>query len=149
MYQPETNAHVYNNTIIANGSGYVIGVDSLVPGEFKNNIIVGVSGITLLKSDYSYHNPNWISDYNDWRGTGGFQLARTQYSTLTAWAAVVGGEVHSITSDPLFTTNYPNFHLRSGSPCIDAGTNVGLTTDFDGSSIVGVPDIGAYEYKSP
>ena len=155
MYQPGINAHVYNNTIVANGSGYAIGVDSLVPGIFKNNIIVGVSGIGLLESDHSYHNPQWVSDYNDWRGTGGFQLARahyfarTHYSTLTAWAAVVGGEVHSITSDPLFTNNYPNFHLRSGSPCIDAGTDVGLTTDFDGRSIVGVPDIGAYEYKSP
>ena len=39
-----------------------------------------------------------------------------------------------------------NLALAAGSGCINAGTNVGLTTDYLGHSIVGAPDIGAYEY---
>lgn len=40
-----------------------------------------------------------------------------------------------------------DFHLKSGSPAIDAGaTGLGIAVDHDGSARVGVPDIGAYEY---
>jgi LysM repeat protein len=53
-------------------------------------------------------------------------------------------------SDPLFvSTATPDFHLQSTSLAINAGTNVGLTSDYEGNSIVGLPDIGAYEYQPP
>ena len=39
-----------------------------------------------------------------------------------------------------------NFHLTSGSSPINAGTNVGFSNDYDGKSISGNPDIGAFEY---
>ncbi|MHC4499232.1 MAG: LamG-like jellyroll fold domain-containing protein, partial [Planctomycetota bacterium] len=49
-----------------------------------------------------------------------------------------------------------DFHLRSGSPCIDAGDNAEVlpseTVDFDGSPRIrnGVVDMGAYEfYRGP
>lgn len=45
--------------------------------------------------------------------------------------------------------NAENFHQGTGSPCINAGVDVGLTTDFDGRAIKGLPDIGAYEYMAP
>ncbi len=56
--------------------------------------------------------------------------------------------------NPLFVsairTNVPNvdFRLQPQSPAINAGANVGLTTDFLGNPIVGLPDIGAYEYQA-
>jgi hypothetical protein len=40
-----------------------------------------------------------------------------------------------------------DYHLRAGSPAINAGVDVGLTTDADGKPISGKPDIGAYEYQ--
>lgn len=40
-----------------------------------------------------------------------------------------------------------NYRLQSGSPAINAGVDVGLTTDADGKPISGKPDIGAYEYQ--
>ena len=40
-----------------------------------------------------------------------------------------------------------DFHLQSNSPAIDAGTDVGLTSDFDGNPIVGTPDIRAFGYQ--
>ena len=41
-----------------------------------------------------------------------------------------------------------DYHLQSSSPCIDAGTDVSLTKDFEGNPVPwGIhPDIGAYEY---
>jgi len=41
-----------------------------------------------------------------------------------------------------------DFRLKAGSPCINAGANLGYTKDIAGTSISGVPDIGAYEYAS-
>jgi len=48
-------------------------------------------------------------------------------------------------ADPLFRSA-TDYRLKAGSPAINAGTDVGLTTDYDGKPIRGVPDIGAYEY---
>lgn len=42
---------------------------------------------------------------------------------------------------------FSDYHLRSGSPAINAGVDVGLTTDYDGKKIVSKPDIGAYERR--
>jgi hypothetical protein len=42
-----------------------------------------------------------------------------------------------------------DYHLLSTSPAIDAGTDVGLTTDYAGNPIYGAPDIGGYEYQPP
>jgi hypothetical protein len=43
-------------------------------------------------------------------------------------------------------TAYTDYRLKAGSPAINAGTDVGLTTDFLGKPIRGLPDIGAYEF---
>ena len=61
---------------------------------------------------------------------------------------------HSTADNITYTKTYADisdFHLQSSSPAIDAGTNVGLTSDYDG---VSVPrgagyEIGAYEYPVP
>jgi hypothetical protein len=46
-----------------------------------------------------------------------------------------------------------NFHLRSNSPCINAGVNssVNFTGDFDGNPRIvgGTVDVGAYEFQTP
>ncbi len=53
--------------------------------------------------------------------------------------------------DPLFV-DFKNhdFHLRAGSPAIDAGVDLGYKLDFDNNPIPSgtAPDMGAYEYKS-
>jgi hypothetical protein len=144
------NTVLYNNTIIGkSGVGTVIEFDNETNLTFKNNIVVGPSGMKMVYFDS--HFSGWVSDYNDWQGTGKIEVGGLgNYSTLAAFAAVVGGETHSITTDPLFTTNYIDFHLQGRSHCINAGTSVGLTTDFDGNAILGNPEIGAYEYyRSP
>jgi hypothetical protein len=46
-----------------------------------------------------------------------------------------------------FTQSYDG-RLKAGSPAINAGTDVGLTTDFAGKPVRGTPDIGAYEFQA-
>jgi parallel beta-helix repeat protein len=67
-------------------------------------------------------------------------------NNLGTWNALTGVGT-DINSNPQFisTTNY---YLRAGSPAINAGANVSLTSDFSGNGLVGAPDIGAYEYAS-
>lgn len=51
-------------------------------------------------------------------------------------------------TDPLMTNSGTyDFTLTELSPAINAGVNVGLTTDYLDNSITGNPDIGAYEYQ--
>lgn len=74
----------------------------------------------------------------------------TRYSTYAAWEAAYGGDSHSVEVDPeMEDPGNRDFHLKSTSPCIDAGTDVGLTTDYDGNTIPFnvTPDIGAFEYQ--
>ena len=63
-----------------------------------------------------------------------------------------------ISADPAFAAPEAcEYHLTSGSPCVDAGTETpGVTTDLDGNprSVDGdndstaVPDMGCYEFGS-
>jgi len=56
-----------------------------------------------------------------------------------------GGEIYT----RIFTGN-DDFRLTSHSPLINAGTTVaGRTTDYLGNSLVGIPDIGPYEFQAP
>jgi len=56
-------------------------------------------------------------------------------------------ETGSKTGNPLFAdVANNNYMLQSGSPAINAGTNLGYTLDIMGRPIVGAPDMGAFEY---
>ena len=76
----------------------------------------------------------------------------TEYTDLAAWqsaisgvAAITGKDSNSIEANPKFRSA-TDYRLQPSSPCINKGTNVGLTTDYLGHSLRGTPDIGAYEY---
>jgi hypothetical protein len=58
-------------------------------------------------------------------------------------------DTHSILKNPKFIdAKNHNFRLSSNSPCINAASNIGLSTDYDGHSTPqGLrSDIGAFEY---
>ena len=48
--------------------------------------------------------------------------------------------------DPQFVVAGSDFHLQATSPAINAGEDVGLTTDFENNPVSIPPEIGAYEY---
>ncbi len=82
-----------------------------------------------------YDNPGTYSD-DVYIGFGG--SADINYCNLTMPDYATGS--NNIEQDPLFVNTGNDFHLQSESPCIDAGTDVGLP--FLGEA----PDMGCFEF---
>jgi hypothetical protein len=144
--------HFYNNTIfLADGYGTDQGTWYTTDGTgfvLKNNIIsrMGADGKTLITvinsvaptMDYNQYFQGPLSSYR-WYLNGNF-------TTLANWRTATGGESHSATGDPLFVNQASDWSLQAGSPCINAGVDLGLTRDILGNPIVGNPDMGCYEH---
>jgi hypothetical protein len=146
---------LYNNTfVMAAAARDVVWIPSSNPAPtanlVKNNILytpdtdegcIAVYGTSALAAGGS--------DYN----------ATTNYFSVNAGKALIplttwrtyGFDAHSFVSDPaaLFVTPGSNFHLKSGSPAANAGTNLSpdVTNDKDGEARPqgSAYDIGCYE----
>lgn len=148
-YQPSNGSEVYYNLIWNNSDGgiiwqpYVSGGDS----EIYNNVLhannsgieVGFNVTAVIKNNILYYNNTQVF------AAGGTWDYNCYYPNISFSRK---GQ-HDISADPLFldATN-PDYHLQSNSPCINAGTDVGLTQDYERNTVPygnGV-DIGAYEY---
>ena len=137
---------VYNNTVYGCDSNFVL---NSLPDYWilKNNVSISpinyhvdtnaVIGSTTLSYNYYYPTVGNVFDYNgtptDWAG----------WKTATSQDTV-----GSAAADPLVLDAANGFfQLKTGSPCLDTGTSVSLTTDYGGSPVPpgsGV-DMGAYE----
>jgi hypothetical protein len=136
----------YSNLAIGGGGDPLIGggggIYNLFGSPFiRSNILVSNTASSAGGGIYDYFDGESPTlGYNDvWNNTGG------DYSGVTPGA-------HDISADPLLVdpTN-GDFHLSSGSPCIDAGDPVNYpATDFEGDPRpMGLaPDIGADEFRS-
>ena len=85
-----------------------------------------------------FNNPGMYSDdlHLDFEG-----YAEINYSDLAMPDGATGS--NNINQDPLFVNpDSLNYHLSQGSPCVDAGTYVGL--DYQGQA----PDMGCFEFES-
>jgi hypothetical protein len=162
---------VYNNTMYNNvNAGLAVIGDwnqadvNITDNIFKNNISVGNIGSELLV--------RWGGENDGWRGTGNVYQANSfgaahsnfiqwapddagvggYYATYSGWEANYCGPAgcsSSVGDDPLFTNAAGgDFTLQATSPAIDAGADVGLTSDYQGTAVPqgAGPDIGAYEY---
>lgn len=96
--------------------------------QFINNIVVQNEGLL----------PITISDNT------GFTFSNNLYSSTPD---VLASDTGDVIGDPLFKSS-TDFSLQSNSPAINAGIDVGLTSDYLKHSIINIPDIGAYEYHS-
>lgn len=150
----QINLNIYNNTIYKIGFAYDatcgVGIeDNITSLVVKNNIFYGADdhgGIYMATTQ-----SNATIDYNlYWKDTQSGAVINyynnTLVSGLTAWRAL-GFDAHGINDNPDFVST-TDFHLQSGSPAKDAGTNVSLTTDYEGRNVPynSLYDIGAYEY---
>src|SRR5437763_2085754 len=141
-------------------------------GEFQiqyaatNNTVANniFDGYTLtskyLLYDFTSSQPNPAAlDYNDYYNTAGasslFDWQGKSLSGFPAYQSASAQDVHGKFADPLYvnvTTTPYNFDLASGSPALNAGTNLGVNTvgvlDYAGNARVnasGQINIGAYE----
>lgn len=96
----------------------------------------GITGMPTIDSLFLTNNIQY--------GNGSNQPAYTGYADCIIPTNVV--YLDSVIANPLFINPGVNFDIQSSSPAINAGMDVGLTTDYVDSTIVGLPDAGAYEY---
>ena len=142
---------IHNNTIYKNskGNGREINMfDTKGNISIKNNIIWSVGNGVMFKIDAQ--SGTILSDYNlFWTESGLVNIIYDENYELQldAWRGY-GFDQNGININPDFIEPGVNFKIQSGSPAINIGVDVGLTSDYLGNPIVGLPDIGAYEYDS-
>ncbi|MFA4960583.1 MAG: right-handed parallel beta-helix repeat-containing protein [Candidatus Pacearchaeota archaeon] len=145
---------IYNNQKrgINIGGFWVEGpIPELKDIEILNNVIYGntMEGIFSTGSNRIY--TNVIIKNNILSQNSQFQMRINSPLSFIISHNLIDGTTNTtgddyVSDDPKFVNPVSNFRLQSGSPAIDKGTNVGLTKDFDGKMIIGVPEIGAFEY---
>jgi hypothetical protein len=156
LYQIDASAGSKNNVIVNNtivstvsGAGAAVRIlDGGTGNTILNNILLGGGGIALRISNDSLS--GLVSNYN----IGGSSYFQSEDSgstqTLAQWRTQKGQDANSLTATTtqLFVNaSGNNYHLASGSPAINAGTN----TDAPATDILGIArplgqiDIGAYQ----
>lgn len=155
--QQAYNLTLRNNIVITNLASIFRDVHDVT---IVNNTFVGktdaAQGIQLMNAQNVTVKNNIFYHYPDSRGAIDNEYYNGVYSTITAGNNClyqIGGsrkDTGDVIGDPLFVNSSQNdYHLQSGSVCVDKGVNVGVTIDKDG---VARPqgsgyDIGAYEYR--
>jgi len=144
------NTKLYNNTIYDCPYGITLGHTAQVTGILiKNNIMATIGAGNNIET---YNSSTFTSDYNCFDSGNGYDINGSYYATLALYQSGETQDANSIASaDPLFIdAANDKFSLQSTSPCIDAGVDVSLTTDYAGSTVPapsgGSFDIGAFEY---
>ena len=143
------SVNIYNNVIFNTNVSTTAGI-RLINGTgtavIKNNIIYEPQAYAMHIADST----NKTIDNNCSYQSGGFSAyVDGAARNWTYWQGTAGFDTNGINSDPKFVnSSESNFHPHSDSPCIDAGTYVGLVGDYAGNTVPygwGV-DVGAYEY---
>ena len=143
-----------NNTIVENTAfDHTSGIFTTGFGQnatFTNNIVVAASGQNAVTCNSIYSAVSPVFSHND-----SFSV------TGQAWAGICDATTNpgNISVDPLFASPATDFHLRSDSPALDAGSNSAPslpTADYDGNAriwdgnndCVSTVDLGAYELNN-
>ena len=125
-YTTVSNCKIYNNVMAFNGQGGIVIWQDVSTLDIKNNILYkndhnGISTVGATGSGVVINN-------NSFYMNTGVAYDITPFSIGTG----------NITSDPSLVSE-TDYHLKSGSPCINAGTDVSLP--YNGAA----PDLGAFE----
>jgi len=139
---------VWNNVFYDNEPCGIGIFGTSVSYELKNNILsendtyeikIAVAAKTGIDSDYNcvYHS------------AGGSFMYWGADKTWVTWKSDSSQDSNSKNEDPKFVdVSSHDFHIKSTSPCRNAGTSVSLTQDYDGVTVPveTYPCIGAYEF---
>jgi hypothetical protein len=169
LYIDGVNGLTFNNNVIYNcKSGWGIHLYSssnrasanvsILNNTWANKNDYRNGQILLCGSVSNLHIANNIFYLPTVAGIAVSQTPFTYSNCLIENNITFGGTINSGTSTGItFTNNINNtdpklnnpvsydYTLQSTSPAINAGINVGLTYDFHGNLINGLPDLGAYE----
>ncbi|MEM6562394.1 MAG: right-handed parallel beta-helix repeat-containing protein [Planctomycetota bacterium] len=104
---------------------------------FANNIVEQYGGNERIASwDNAWQNGAWMTLKNNLWAGGNWSISGLWGSNdVWGWAGFAGG-----------SNDVNGYKLTSGSPAINAAAWGYANTDFAGSSRVGTPDIGAWEF---
>jgi uncharacterized repeat protein (TIGR02059 family) len=154
---------IYNNTFINDnddGKCFVTSYGIAAGGSViaENNIFGGIA--SNLKRYWYWGGTisgTFTCDNNlYWNSSSGSPFYQDgSIADWTAWNLNLGHDIHGIgpNFDPFFKNSSGSylqdldFDIQSNSPAINKGTDVGLSTDYAGNPISGIPDIGALEYQ--
>ena len=144
---------VLNNTIIeASDARWALNIlDGSTDNTARNNILLNNNTAHGSINIDAASRVNFKSDYNVVVSKFSPDDGST-FQTLAQWQALTGNDTHSIiaTASALFANAAgDNYHLKSGSPAINAGISLSdLFADLDGlpRPAGGLFDIGAYEF---
>jgi parallel beta-helix repeat protein len=131
---------ILNNTVLAAHYGIAVSQQSEPGTRIINNIVSSPSYHCWLDTEQGV-----TSDHNNWFGTGRKFIVRSydwppNPFGLSAWRTLSGQDGRSFSSDPQFLdAGADDYQLSDTSPCVDAGTDVGLP--YEGEA----PDMGALE----
>jgi uncharacterized repeat protein (TIGR01451 family) len=139
-YAAQPQPLIVNNTIVANSTHGIVVRDNINP-VIRNNIIA-LNGVGIWR----YNGIAPVMSNNDVWGNG------QNYANLSPGT-------NDISADPMLVDQGGgDYHLRAGSPCVDAGTNQDApNSDFEGDSRpldgdangTALWDIGADEREVP
>jgi len=120
----------YNNTISAVGYFGFRAYGTFSGLKFKNNILYDNGALTnIVRLDANFSG-DIDMDYNLYYGNATYRWGATSYNTFAEWKTASSQDSHSIAADPLFRNRAGgDFRLKWGSPCINAGINLG--DDYD------------------
>jgi len=138
---------IYNNTAVANPNispYYGIHLPQCTNANniiVVNNIIQSFSVACIGIGDAANIDSLYILN-NVFSGNGNNNDPRFVTGTPSYYALE-----NNIKSDSLFFRS-SNYNLTPDSPAINMGIEVGLTKDYSGNPIIGIPDIGSNEYQA-
>lgn len=138
---------IYNNVVFGNtatgGDSGGISISRADPHNtvIRNNITSGNTPYALFVYGPGSCEGEDYNCFHELDDGGQIFYNGTAYDNLPAYRAASGFSDYSIAQNPRFVDPFlGDFHLQAGSPCIDAGTDVGLP--YEGEA----PAMGVYEY---
>jgi len=162
---------IYNNVVYNSGVGAVmIDSDPMSPlphsgAAYRNNLFLAPTEVHMLAGNPSIPRRRGTSfvDNNLYYPDGPLFRAGGYTYNFAAWKTLFGFDANSLAADPLLTNPATgdlhwagtpaviagggDFRPIVGSPAIDHGVAVGLTSDIASNPIGANPDIGAYEHE--
>jgi len=168
---PTTNINIYYNLILDNSKGIKFWTPKVIISDLKNinilnntfynneiaimwdsSVCENYSGNNNIKNNIIWCKSNWNYAIKDETiGNIGINNSKIDANTFqaSAYSDTLGINYIIVTDINFRNESNNDYVLQGGSPCINAGIDVGLTQDYDGNTVPNgwAVDIGAYEYQ--